>query len=516
MGGTFITRADGTIDAVAQNLTVTGATTLYEASTVTSTSGTLTFTGAVTSTGLIGSNAGSMMFSSTLVNNGTLDLGTGVVTTTGHTTSTGTILIHASRLEVMGDFNNSGTFTAGTGNVRLTGTADQRIGTLSTYNLTVDKSSGTATLQGHVTSTNAFAGIAGTLAIGAYNLDVTSTFTNTATITRTTGRIAKGVGNVEFRNASGKVVTFSTDSSASVYIRVTDLNRNLLGAALDTISVPVTVSAAGGGDSERIILTETGVATGIFQNSTAIALATTNVISASNTQFELTGTGVLTVSYTDVSDALDVSSTTATATYVSPTVAASSGGGGGGSGSSAIVPAAVTETVAPSANVAAQLANLTAIGQTVNNLVKLPDDGNPATQADSAVYYIGADGARHAFPNAQAYFTWYPNFDTVTVIAAADLATIPLGTNVTYQPGDKMVKFTTLNNVYAVDVGGVLRWIKSEQIATELYGATWNKQIDDINDAFFTNYTFGTDINGLVDFNPELVESTMAYPSDSM
>jgi hypothetical protein len=464
----------------------------------------------------LGTISGNKMFSSTLVNNGTLDLGTGVVTTTGHATSTGTIKVRASRIEVMGDFNNSGTFTAGTSKVRLTGTADQRIGTLSTYDLTVDKSSGTATLQGHVTSTNAFAGIAGTLAIGAYNLDVTSTFTNTAVITRTTGRVAHGVSNIEFRDASGKVVTFSTATSDDVYIRVTDLNRNMDGTALDTISVPVTVSAAGGGDSERIILTETGVATGIFQNSTLIALAASSLVSASNTQFEVTASGVLTASYTDVADALDVTSTTATATYVSPTVvAASSGGGGGGSGSSAIVPAAVT-AAAPSVNVTAQLANLTAIGQAVNNLVKLPDDGNPATQEDSAVYYIGADGARHAFPNAQAYFTWYPNFNTVTVIAAADLATISLGQNVTYQPGEKMVKFVTLPNVYAVDVGGVLRWVKSEQIATELYGATWNKQIDDINDAFFTNYTFGTDIGGLVDFNPELVESTMAYPSDSM
>jgi hypothetical protein len=57
-----------------------------------------------------------------------------------------------------------------------------------------------------------------------------------------------------------------------------------------------------------------------------------------------------------------------------------------------------------------------------------------------------------------------------------------------------MVKFTTLNNVYAVSKGGMLRWVTSEAIATALYGSTWNKQIDDISDAFYTDYTMGADI----------------------
>jgi hypothetical protein len=142
---------------------------------------------------------------------------------------------------------------------------------------------------------------------------------------------------------------------------------------------------------------------------------------------------------------------------------------------------------------------------TANSLVKLADDGSSATQQDSAVYYYGKDGRRHAFPNDKLYFTWYSDFSQVQVISATELTRMPLGQNVTYRPGVRMVKFTTLNRVYAVDAGGLLRWVKTEDVASALYGSNWNQQIDDINDAFFSNYRFGNDINNTADFNPALV-----------
>jgi len=42
--------------------------------------------------------------------------------------------------------------------------------------------------------------------------------------------------------------------------------------------------------------------------------------------------------------------------------------------------------------------------------------------------------------------------------------------------------------------GGVLRKLKDENMAKELYGDNWNKQIDDVNEAFIFSYTFGEDI----------------------
>ncbi|MFA5853870.1 MAG: hypothetical protein WC866_02160 [Patescibacteria group bacterium] len=119
----------------------------------------------------------------------------------------------------------------------------------------------------------------------------------------------------------------------------------------------------------------------------------------------------------------------------------------------------------------------------------------------SAVYYCGADMKRYVFTNDKAYFTWYTNFSGVTTISDADLASIQIGGNVTYRPGVKMLKIQSDPKVYAIAKGGVLRAIGSEAVASCLYGSTWNKQIDDISDAFFTNYTVGNAINACGDFD---------------
>lgn len=136
-------------------------------------------------------------------------------------------------------------------------------------------------------------------------------------------------------------------------------------------------------------------------------------------------------------------------------------------------------------------------------LVKLacqPGDG--VTSPCRAVYYRGADGKRRAFPNANTYFTWYTDFSTVQEISASAMAALPLAKQVTYRPGVKLVKFATENKVYAVARGGVLRWIKSEAVATALYGSDWNKKIDDISDAFYLDYAFGNEINAAQEFSP--------------
>lgn len=128
--------------------------------------------------------------------------------------------------------------------------------------------------------------------------------------------------------------------------------------------------------------------------------------------------------------------------------------------------------------------------------------GSGADHHCRAVYYRGADGKRHAFPNANIYFTWYPDFSTVKTISAGEMATYPLAKNVTYRPGSRLVKFSTLNNVYAVARGGTLRWVKTEAAAATLYSATWNKGVHDLSDAFYPDYKFGADINIAADFSP--------------
>lgn len=118
-----------------------------------------------------------------------------------------------------------------------------------------------------------------------------------------------------------------------------------------------------------------------------------------------------------------------------------------------------------------------------------------------AVYYYGGDGKRYVFPNEKTYKTWYADFSTVKTITDAELAAVSIGGNATYRPGVKMVKITTDPKVYAVAKGGALRHVASEAVAVALYGADWNKQIDDVPDAFFTNYTVGSAANSASDFD---------------
>ena len=120
----------------------------------------------------------------------------------------------------------------------------------------------------------------------------------------------------------------------------------------------------------------------------------------------------------------------------------------------------------------------------------------------TTVYYYGADGKRHAFPTLNTYLTWYPDFSTVQKITDEQLAQIPLGANVTYRPGVKMIKIESDPKVYAVDSHGVLRWVTTEAVAIGLYGTKWGSLVDDLNVAFFINYSMGADITKVADFDP--------------
>lgn len=119
-----------------------------------------------------------------------------------------------------------------------------------------------------------------------------------------------------------------------------------------------------------------------------------------------------------------------------------------------------------------------------------------------AVYYVGSDAKRHAFPNSRVFYTWYLNFNDVRAVDAERLGQYALGPNITYRPGARMVKFTTDPKVYAVARGGVLRWVKTEALATAYYGSDWNKKIDDISDVFYSNYSFGPDISVESEYSP--------------
>ena len=120
----------------------------------------------------------------------------------------------------------------------------------------------------------------------------------------------------------------------------------------------------------------------------------------------------------------------------------------------------------------------------------------------SSVYYYGSDGFRYTFPDEKTFSTWYKDFDSVKWVTDADLSKIPLGGNVTYKPGVKLLKLQSDPTVYAVSKNGTLRQITSASIAQELYGNNWAKLVDDLPDGFFKNYSIGSKLDLASQYSP--------------
>lgn len=131
--------------------------------------------------------------------------------------------------------------------------------------------------------------------------------------------------------------------------------------------------------------------------------------------------------------------------------------------------------------------------------------GSLIRASGAAVYYYAPDGKRYVFPNLKTYSTWYADFSSVVTVTDAELAALPIGGNVTYRPGVRMVKITSDPKVYAVSSGRTLRPIKDEATAVALYGANWASKVDDVPDAFFVNYIVGTEVASAAQFSPSVV-----------
>lgn len=115
----------------------------------------------------------------------------------------------------------------------------------------------------------------------------------------------------------------------------------------------------------------------------------------------------------------------------------------------------------------------------------------------SSVYYLKG-GKRFVFPNEATYSSWYsdnnggPDWSGIKTVSQSELESYPLGGNVTVRPGTKLIKITTNPTVYAVEPNGTLRSIVSEANAIDLWGPAWAKNVIDVADSFFTNYTQGS------------------------
>ncbi len=117
----------------------------------------------------------------------------------------------------------------------------------------------------------------------------------------------------------------------------------------------------------------------------------------------------------------------------------------------------------------------------------------------SSVYYIDTDGTRRPFLDRQTYFTHANSFDGVVTLTDADLAHYPLGKSMLPKAGVVLVKVQSVNAVYAVTEGGVLRWIETEAVAKSLYGNNWADYVIDVPATAWKRFTIGTSVDSAND-----------------
>lgn len=125
---------------------------------------------------------------------------------------------------------------------------------------------------------------------------------------------------------------------------------------------------------------------------------------------------------------------------------------------------------------------------TSGGLIKLQDDGNPATKHDNVVYYYGSDGKRYAFSSEKVFFSWYATFAGMQVLTPGLMSSIPLGGTMQIRPGTYLIKSSAGPRVYVITPGGVLRPLKNEKAARKFFGDKWMSRVVTVSDADLLNY----------------------------
>lgn len=134
--------------------------------------------------------------------------------------------------------------------------------------------------------------------------------------------------------------------------------------------------------------------------------------------------------------------------------------------------------------------------QQAQSAVSYPAGSLLTTIESSAVYYISDDSKKYVFPDLKTYLTWYSDFSNVIDVTVADLDLFADGGVAPYRAGIKLITHPNTAKIYAVEPGGVLRWLPSAQIAENLYGQNWAARVQDIIPGYFgTSYVIASDIS---------------------
>jgi hypothetical protein len=125
-------------------------------------------------------------------------------------------------------------------------------------------------------------------------------------------------------------------------------------------------------------------------------------------------------------------------------------------------------------------------------------------------FYLARNGKRYVFPDdTKTYDTWKSLLPPINTVSQDELESYPLGGNVWYRPGTRLIRIQSDARIFAVAQGGVLRAL-NEGTAESLFGKDWKLQLDTLQDYYFTNYNPGEPILSLKDYNPQAETSKAA------
>ncbi len=132
--------------------------------------------------------------------------------------------------------------------------------------------------------------------------------------------------------------------------------------------------------------------------------------------------------------------------------------------------------------------------------------GSLITSDNKRYFWYGSDRKRYVFPTAGTFNSWYPAGEPIKVYEISDsqLSSIPIGGNVTYKPGVKLIKLPDYPKIFAIEKKSIVRVFENNEIIAKLYGGSWRDfYLDIIPEGYFTNYVLGSPITSANDYNVE-------------
>jgi len=120
-------------------------------------------------------------------------------------------------------------------------------------------------------------------------------------------------------------------------------------------------------------------------------------------------------------------------------------------------------------------------------------------EGTDSLYYIDEEMARRPLFNEQTYFTYEDDMSEIATVSDNTIHKFAIGAPLSPQAGTVLVKTPSIEKVYWIDEGRdgspELRWVTSEEVAAEMFGADWNAYVLDIDPTLFTRYEIGKDID---------------------